>query len=106
MKFQCECDYIFVDQTDNLPFKADIYPDQSIEAMYKAVDKIFESQRPNNDLEYDRMIDAIFSPVGRRTMYQCPKCGRIYIEENDGRLSCFVPESENVSKNLLEGGNK
>ena len=104
MKFLCDCGYMFRDQTDDLPFKGYIYPDQSQEKLYEAINKIFASERPSDDVKFDEMINDIVSPKGIRTIYQCPECGTIYINEDKGKLSAFSPKSNNASKNLLKGG--
>lgn len=102
MKFLCPCNYQFIDQTDDLPYKGYIYPDQSRETLYDAIDNIFDNKKPADELEFDRMISDIVLPIGGRTIYQCPECGRIHIKEDNGRISSFAPESKLSSKNLLQ----
>jgi hypothetical protein len=106
MKFKCECGNVIVDQTDDLSYKAYSYPDQSMEALFAAAERLMQSPAPKTDLEGDRMMDDIVRPIGQRLMYQCPKCGRIYIQGTRGALYCFAPEDDDVPKDLFEGENQ
>lgn len=74
---------------------------EAIEKIF-ACNKVFDSSSLDDILEQDRMMDDIISPEGERTIYQCPECGVIYIEEDSGKLSAFLPEDDKVSKNLLK----
>ena len=103
MKFQCKCGHLFVDQTDNLAFKAYTYPDQSQEALFNAIDNIFNSPTPGDAIQRDRMMDKIVSPSGGRTIYQCPDCGRIHLVLDDGSIASFKPESDATPTSLLQG---
>ena len=100
MKFLCECGYAFVDQTDGLPFKAHSCPDESREALFNAIDRLIESPAPSGLLQWHQMTAEIVHPMGRRDLYQCPECGRIYVG-NDDRLHCFKPEFEDTPKDLF-----
>lgn len=101
MKFLCECGRVISDQTDDLAYKAHSYPDQSMEALYAATDRLMDSPAPSDILQRDRMMDDIVRPKGHRLMYQCPNCGRIYIGDDD-KLHCSKPEFEDAPKTLFE----
>ena len=101
MKFNCRCEYIFVDQTDDLPYKGNIIPDQSYEDICAAIDVLIESEKPSDLLERDKMIAPIMNPKGERDIFQCPDCGRIHICGLGSRVFSFKPEDEDVPKNLL-----
>ncbi|XYH93634.1 hypothetical protein ACMHYB_38080 [Sorangium sp. So ce1128] len=36
-----------------------------------------------------------------RFMWQCPDCGRLYIDGLDGQLRCFIPDGEPVDREIL-----
>ncbi len=99
MKFKCRCGYIFIDQTDDLPYKGNIIPDQSYEDFCAAIDVLIESEKPADILEWDKMVNPIMNPKGERDIFQCPDCGRIYISSHGSRLYGFKPEGD-VPKNL------
>ena len=101
MKFLCNCGHVIRDQTDDLPYKAYAYPDQSMEAVYAAIHRLMESPAPSDVLQRDRMMDDIVSPKGQKTMYQCPNCGRVYIGDND-KIHCFKPEFGDAPKTLFQ----
>ena len=103
MKFRCKCDHIIVDQTDDIPYKAYIYPDQSMNALFNTIDEIFENKKPDDHFEYDRLTNPILHPKGLRNIYQCPECGMIWISNSSGRLYGFIPESDQVPRQLLKG---
>ena len=77
MKFACACGEIIRDQTDYLSYAAYLIADQDI---YDATEM---SDRGSGD----------WWPSLTRKMYQCSSCGRLWIEDHEGRaLKCFVPE--------------
>ncbi len=80
MKFNCHCGYLFVDNTDFLRFKGHITADQDLEELDNSVEQYHTS-----DKEY---INAL---CNMRCIYQCPRCGMIYIDNDDGEFSVFVP---------------
>ena len=103
MKFLCECGHAIYDQTDDLPYKAYSFPDQSMEALYAAVQRLMDSPTPSptDHVQRDAMTESIFFPKGRRLMYQCPQCGRIYITD-EGGLHSFKPEFEGTPRVLFQ----
>jgi hypothetical protein len=101
MKFLCECGHVIRDQTDNLPYKAHSYPDQSMEALYAAIDRLMKSPAPSDLLQRDERMRAIVFPKGGRIMYQCPDCGRLYIADK-GKLHCFKSEFGDAPKTLFQ----
>ncbi|HTE42847.1 MAG TPA: hypothetical protein VK629_18640 [Steroidobacteraceae bacterium] len=75
MKFNCPCGGIIVDQTDYLSFKGHLVADRDWEDFA-------------NSSESRERIDSTYV----RVCYQCPKCGRLHLENTDGDLRSFVPE--------------
>lgn len=101
MKFLCPCGYCFHDNTDNLRFKAHILPDQD---MNEFADIIERGEQPHSEQRelYFTLMDLL-----DRTIYQCPQCGRLFIENNNPRtFAIFTPGAdavpdETVDRNLL-----
>ena len=89
MKFNCHCGYLFVDNTDFLRFKGHITADQDLEELDNSVENYHISEK-----EY---INAL---CNMRCIYQCPRCGMIYIDNDDGEFSVFVP-SKYVDMNRI-----
>lgn len=80
MKFRCHCGYLFADNTDFLRFKGHITADQDLEELDYSVEHYHISER-----DYIKVL------CNMRTIYQCPHCGMIYIDNDDGNFSVFVP---------------
>ncbi len=118
MKFGCQCGQSIIDQTDFLPYKANLLADQDRESMIEEIEahaaKLVsamknlsqaESVLPQGDpLEtfskalWLRIIPKYLS----RVIYQCLNCGRIFIENSDHRanLHSFVPDDQSWEKLL------
>jgi hypothetical protein len=103
MKFLCECGFLISDSTDHLPYKAYSHPDESFDAVYDAIDRLMKFPPPDDQPERDQLTFAITEPIGGRTMYQCPECGRIFIWGDERRIYSFKPEDTDTPKNLFEG---
>jgi len=73
------CGGLIVDNTDMISNKARIIADQDWDYFLETVE---QDGRPDWHLLF-------------RCGYQCPKCGRLYIESQNpsNELMCFVPES-------------
>ena len=101
MHFGCRCGYVFHDNTDNLRFKASLLPAQSL-GKFAEIAKRGAEPHPDKTELYFPLTDLFF-----RTMYQCPECGRLYIEEDDRFSFCvFSPSTqaepgESVNRRLL-----
>lgn len=102
MHFLCKCGYSIHDTSDNLSYKANIIADQDMDEFWNLIE---EAEKPHNETKaiFHKLTDLMI-----RCIYQCPLCGRLYIEDqdNDFRFICFSPCSEgepdsDVSKKLL-----
>lgn len=95
---RCHCSYKIHDSADYLRYKGRIIADQDYFDYIDSVAEIIESECPDRKKLlvnfYCKFIDII------KTVYQCPKCGRLYIEcENE--LFCFSPENH-TDKDVLK----
>ncbi|WP_166831384.1 hypothetical protein [Thalassoroseus pseudoceratinae] len=107
MKISCHCGKKILDATDALPHKAYLIPDQVWFEVYDSldehvVDSVSEGTLDNEDAKM-RMRQIISSRA--RLMWQCGSCGRLYIDDNAGRLQCFVPANPETSQRVLSGSN-
>ena len=96
MHFLCPCGNDIHDTTDCLSYKAGILADQDEEELWEILEK---AENPH----IDRMdIATEVMRLLRRNMYQCPDCGRVFIEDPaDGyELVCFEPVRQ-VNRRML-----
>lgn len=79
MKIGCHCGFVIPDQTDFLSYKGHLVADQDVEDFVESS----ESQRS---------VDSSYM----RLCYQCPQCGRLYVEDASRVLNVFTPEGHQV----------
>ena len=118
-KIKCVCGNIIVDQTDNLPYKAQFFADEDYEASYekfiafcvrliqaKDEDKLsdfikqeFGEKYPVEQLSLEDFISD--SLTGMRatfghTMYECEVCGRLWVQYNTHKdtFASYMPEGD------------
>lgn len=108
MKIGCHCGASIIDQTDELPHKGHLIPDQEWFRTFddiddQVIDPLVAGQL-GKEPAYHRARQIIRRPA--RLMWQCPACGRLYIDGVDGRLRCFVPEGEPADREVLRSRSK
>ena len=117
-KLRCRCGHVILDQTDFLPYKAEVFSDQDTARIWDAAaDAIvgYFSEPPGTARQ--RWIEAHLNAVdpaavddasvvhqiltrGRsrlgRTMYECSECGRIWLQPRTGetRWVSYAPEDD------------
>ena len=85
MNFACRCGYRFYDGSDNLSFKAHILADED---WNEFVGYLEDADKPHTEKieNMGRSLDLL-----DRCIYQCPECGRLFLESADGSLTMFTP---------------
>ena len=106
MKIRCDCGHIIRDQTDSMPYKCDLLPDDGYwdnihEPFIKAVvdyarsvasgdrdgwiSRHFGDEYPR-DLDDESALSDLLSALMSRapTAYQCTECGNVLIPKRDG----------------------
>ena len=125
-KMLCSCGHVIYDQTDGIPYKAELYPDADTEALWEgivsAATSLLEALRSGERLRWmkqhflpgypadvsdDGMLsDAITGVAARlkRDVYQCELCGRLYVQASSKKNTfvVFTPESPDA-RNCLRG---
>ena len=103
MKISCHCGALIVDQTDDLPHKGHLIPDQEWFATYDGIDAEVIDALADGQLSREEAYHESRRIIGRsaRMMWQCSACGRLYIDGLDRRLRCFVPEGEPFDREVL-----
>src|SRR5262245_41935337 len=97
MKIRCHCGYEILDVTDAGAQKGHRIPDQEWFATYDALDGLIDEVadgRSSKELAYHRAREIVSRAA--RLLWQCRKCGRLYIEDLDRELRCFRPEGETL----------
>jgi len=91
MKINCGCGGVIVDQTDYLPNKGYIIADQDWFDFLDAIDKAVE-QSGENEKTKECLCSKISSLAINLTklIYQCPTCGRLYVENDHDELEIFA----------------
>ncbi len=98
MKIGCFCGHKIAIQTDAIPYRAYLVPDQDHFDMYVEADGL---ALPDGTEVIK--LDA-FEKASARHLYQCEACGRLYIEDAMlKKLYCFVPADDSVPKHVLRG---
>jgi hypothetical protein len=103
VKIGCHCGATIIDQTDDLPHKAHLVPDQAWFATYDAFDDELIDPLVNGTLTREaayRLTRAILSRA-TRLMWQCGACGRLYIDDRAGNLQCYLPSEDSTAKEIL-----
>lgn len=101
MRFLCTCEETIRDQTDNLPYKARCLPDHVWDDFFDRVDEAVEADPPTTIERSDELTFAITNHRAWRFMYQCEKCGRLYIQDHAYNLIEFVPAVAEEAKGLF-----
>ncbi len=103
MKIECHCGAFLIDQTDSLPHKAHLIPDQGWFVTFDAIDDEVIDPLAAGGIEKGAAYRLARLIIARsaRLMYQCSACGRLYIDDLSGKLQCYVPENEQTAKEIL-----
>lgn len=103
MKIGCHCGATIYDQTDFLPHKAHIIPDQEWFNVYDAIDDDVIDALIHRKLEQEAAYLKARGIIGSasRQIWQCNQCGRLYIDDQAGKLQCYLPATAETSKAIL-----
>ena len=99
MWIRCKCNYKIHDSSDFLFYKGYIVSDQD---WFDFLDLVSEAIK-SEEKDREKLVSEIYSASSiEKLIYQCPKCGQLYIEDGQsGELCSFYPDSK-VNKRLLE----
>ena len=100
MKIVCTCGAVILDSTDALPHKAHFVPDQAWSVVWDAIDEAIEGSGSKEAalMSVRRRIGPLF-----RLAWQCPACGRVYLDDRNGALCEFLPASSRAQKDVFHG---
>ena len=105
MKIKCHCGEVIFDQTDSVPHKGHLIPDQTWFGLYDAIDAEVISPLAEGRLQEEDASRKAREIIMRsaRLMYQCRWCGCLYIDDLEDNLQCFAPASEATTHWALRG---
>jgi hypothetical protein len=108
MKIGCHCGATIFDQTDDLPHKGHLVPDQVWDATWDAMDDKVIVPLVKGAINKEAASDLLWDVISRasRLMWQCRECGRLYIDDEQGVLHCFVPSDDKTSREILRSRGK
>ena len=98
MWIQCPCGEQIKDTTDNISYKARYISDQDWLDVLDKIDYCIESTEQDRDKlcnEFRRFLTE-----KTRNIYQCTKCGKLFVEDSKGNFKEFIP-SENDFNDIL-----
>lgn len=105
-KIKCICGNILQDSADGISYKGYILSDKEYFSLYDLADEMIESNNSNREevaMTFRGNVGGRKSYINFREIYQCPKCGRILVEDITGEFFSFFPEKE-CDKKLLDYG--
>jgi hypothetical protein len=105
VKIGCHCGAVIYDQTDDLPHKAHLIPDQEWFVVFDAIDDEVIDPLAEGRLGKEAGYRLARTIIRRssRLMYQCRECGRLYLDDLQGRLHCYIPTDEEPAREILRG---
>jgi hypothetical protein len=102
MKIACTCGATIRDQTDNLPDKAHLIPDQEWFAVFDAIDVVIDDAmagRSDADTAYNAIRRILVNAV--RPVYQCRVCGRLFVDDRQHQLHAFAMKPGDTCTEIL-----
>lgn len=100
-RFECECGFQFIDNTDNLSYMARLIPDKAVwDEVWDAIDDAIEKSGPSAQ-EKEAACMKLRGQLRFRRIWQCRKCGALYLEDGNQNRYRFVPELPECPKVLL-----
>ena len=103
MKIGCHCGATISDSTDYVPANGHLIRDQEWFNVYDGGDdEVVDSVAAGKMTAEDVYMKSrqIISPRSR-LMWQCSTCGRLYVDDINGELQCYVPEGAETEKQFL-----
>ena len=100
MKINCECGWVISDIADFLPNKAHLIPDQDWFTLWDSIEEAIENPGSTPKERADRCMRLRQIRLFRMA-WQCPECGRLFVDDQAHELQLFVPSSPETSKSIF-----
>ena len=101
----CKCGFVFHDNSDGHYWKAHLITDRDWFPLLDMANGLIESPDPDRGALCHTLLHNLSGKdacVQSRDLYQCPECGRVYIEDPDGRFFCCAPEDPDSGRMLFD----
>lgn len=106
MKYPCPCGHEIYDGPENNPNKGHLIADQDWFRLLDAIDTaIAGNHLTAKDKEAACMSVRYLIGDISRAMWQCPECGRLWINDRERQHQEFAPATE-AGKKILRGHNE
>ncbi|MCG8330334.1 MAG: CpXC domain-containing protein [Chitinophagales bacterium] len=99
MKIKCTCEHIIVDQTDFLENKGYLIPDTKWFNFWDSIDKAIEESGPSPK-EKEAACMQLRKQNIFKMLWECPNCGKLFIDGGKGTLILYSPDNKNYNKAL------
>lgn len=99
MKIRCACDNIIVDQTDYLKYNGYLISDTQWFDFWDSIDEKIKSFRDSSNSNEDTLLH-IKEQSNFKTLWECIKCGKLYIEGENGNTASYSADSEKYNQIL------
>lgn len=99
MHFYCPCGNRISDTTDNISHKAYLLPDQDKISYCAALEQIVQAENLSMEEKLDQILVRLQGHYLSRCIYQCSRCGRLFVDDTSYNLHSFLPEAP-VDKHL------
>ena len=102
MKIRCHCGALIADNTDHLPHKAHLIPDQEWFPVFDAIDAVVadvaagRSDADSAQTSFRRILGSAARPV-----YQCQQCGRLFVLDRKNQFFPFAPTEADSDREIL-----
>lgn len=105
MKIRCHCGTTIVDQTDDLPHKAHLIPDQLwFDVLSEIEDRVIDALAAGRlDAEDATMEVRRLLGDASRLAFECAECGRLYVDDREHQLQCYEPQDRTRRGEILRG---
>ncbi|MEL6537096.1 MAG: hypothetical protein AAFQ98_16865 [Bacteroidota bacterium] len=93
MKIPCACGHVIIDQTDGLSNKGHLISDTQWFAFWEAIDDAIENSGPTAK-EKEAACMRLRQQNPFKLMWECPQCGRLYVDGAHGEVTIYQPENQ------------
>ena len=91
---KCSCGKVMSDNSDNLYYKVRYIPDCYWNDFWIKIDDAIE-KTDNDPKSKEAACMSLRYLKYFRSMFQCPDCGCLFIDDKEGKIHRFKPEPEN-----------
>ncbi|HNV71044.1 MAG TPA: hypothetical protein PKO06_15180 [Candidatus Ozemobacteraceae bacterium] len=106
MKIKCECGMLIHDTGCESPHVGAVISSADVAFLLDRLDECVENAEPTPAARERACMNlrALWSRVSRK-VYQCPRCSRLFIDDEQRELRTFIPERFGTPCDLLRPKN-